>query len=91
MCDISGEQPITTQNKCDITAEQPITTRASVTHSSRFKTLLLKVKRLKNMMNLNTFPLKYLSMKRTNKGNYLALSVQSQVNLVKLVYIVDNI
>ncbi len=30
---------------------------------ARFKTLLLKVKRLKNMRNLNTFPLKYLSMK----------------------------
>ncbi len=27
----------------------------------------------------------------TNKGNYVALSVQSQVKLVRLVYIVDNI
>ncbi len=42
---------------------------ASVIHFSRereparFNTLLLKVKRLKNMRNLNTFPLKYLSMK----------------------------
>ncbi len=28
--------------------------------------------------------------KRTNKGNDLALSVQSQVKLVQLLYIVDN-
>ncbi len=54
MCDISGEQPITTQSKCDsLLAREP----------ARFKTLLLKVKRLKNMMNLNAFPLNYLSMK----------------------------
>ncbi len=59
MCDISGEQPITTQSKCDsLLAIEP----------ARFKTLLLKVKRLKNMMNLNAFPLKYLSMKEGNKG-----------------------
>ncbi len=38
------------------------------------------------MRNLNTFLLKYL-----NKGSYLALSVQSQVKLVKLIYIVDII
>ncbi len=39
MCDISGEQPITTQSKCDsLLAREP----------ARFKTLLLKVKRLKN-------------------------------------------
>ncbi len=51
---ISGEQPITTQSKCDsLLAREP----------ARFKTLLLKVKRLKNMRNLNAFPLKYLSMK----------------------------
>ncbi len=31
--------------------------------ASEIQTLLLKVKRLKNMMNLNAFPLKYLSMK----------------------------
>ncbi len=43
------------------------------------------------MRNLNTFPLKYLSMKEDNKGNDLALSVQSQVKLVEVVYIVDNI
>ncbi len=44
MCDISGEQPITTQSKCDsLLAREP----------ARFKTILLKVKRLKNMMNLN--------------------------------------
>ncbi len=36
--------------------------KASVT-SARFKTLLLKVKRLKNMRNLNTVPQKYLFMK----------------------------
>ncbi len=82
MCDISGEQPITTQSKCDsLHAREP----------ARFKTILLKVERLKNMRNLNIFPLKYLSMKRRNKGNYVALSVQSQVKLVKFVYIVDNI
>ncbi len=64
MCDISGEQPITTQSKCDITAEQPITTQSKCDSLlARFKTLLLKVKRLKNMRNLNAFPLKYLSMK----------------------------
>ncbi len=64
MCDISGEQPITTQSECDITAEQPITTQSKcdsllAREPARFKTLLLKVKRLKNMMNLNAFPLKY--------------------------------
>ncbi len=48
------EQPITTQSKCDsLLAREP----------ARFKTLLLKVERLKNMRNLNAFPLKYLSMK----------------------------
>ncbi len=40
MCDISGEQPIRTQSKCDsLLAREP----------ARFKTLLLKVKRLKNI------------------------------------------
>ncbi len=39
------------------------------------------------MRNLNAIPLKYLEI----RGNVLALSVQSQVKLVKLVYIVDNI
>ncbi len=39
MCDISGEQPITTQSKCDsLLTREP----------ARFKTLLLKVERLKN-------------------------------------------
>ncbi len=74
MCDISGEQPITTQSKYDsLLTREP----------ARFKTRLFTVKRLKNMRHLNTFPLN----KRTNKGNYLALSVQSQVKIVKLVYI----
>ncbi len=42
------------QSKCDsVFTREP----------ARFKTLLLKVKRLKNMRNLNAFPLKYLSMK----------------------------
>ncbi len=54
MCDISGEQPITTQSKSD---------SLLVREPARFKTLLLKVKRLKNMRNLNAIPLKYLSMK----------------------------
>ncbi len=55
MCDISGEQPITTQSKCDsLLARKP----------ARFKTLLLKVTRLKKMRNLNAFPLKCLSVKR---------------------------
>ncbi len=77
MCDISSEESITTQSKCEsLLARDP----------AIFKTLLLKVKRLKNMRNLNTFLLKYL-----NKGSYLALSVQSQVKLVKLIYIVDII
>ncbi len=74
MCDISGEQPITTQSKCDsLLAREP----------ARFKTLLLKVKRLKNeeFKHISTEVLE----KRTNKGNYLALLVQSQVKLVKLV------
>ncbi len=57
MCDISGEQPITclvTQSKCDsFLAREP----------ARFKTLLIKVKRSKNMRNKNAFTLKYLSMK----------------------------
>ncbi len=49
-----NEQPITTQSTCDsLLSGEP----------ARFKTRLLKVKRLKNMMNLNAFPLKYLSMK----------------------------
>ncbi len=49
-----NEQPITTQSTCDsLLSGEP----------ARFKTRLLKVKRLKNTMNLNAFPLKYLSMK----------------------------
>ncbi len=49
-----NEQPITTQSTCDsLLSGEP----------ARFKTCLLKVKRLKNTMNLNAFPLKYLSMK----------------------------
>ncbi len=67
---------------CDITGEQPIT-------SLRLK-VLLKVKRLKNMMNLNSFTMgkNYLFLKRTKKKG--SLSVHSQVKL-KLVYIVGNI
>ncbi len=47
-------QPIKTQSKCDsLLAREPV----------RFKTLLLKLKRLKNMRNFNAFTLKYLSKK----------------------------
>ncbi len=42
------------------------------------------------MMNVNAFTMKkVLVHERTNKRNYHALSVQSQVKLVKLVYIVS--
>ncbi len=56
--------------------------------AARFKTRLLKVKRSKNMKNFywSTCP-----WTRTNKGNDLALFVQSQVKLVYLVNISDNI
>ncbi len=40
------------------------------------------------MMNLNAFTMKKVLV---HERNYLALSVQSQVKLVKLVYIVGNI
>ncbi len=45
------------------------------------------------MMNLNTFTLKKVLVHERGQiiFFYLALSVQSQVKLVKLVYIVENI
>ncbi len=48
--------------------------------------VLLKIKRLKILMNLNAFTIQKVLVHET--GNDLALSVQSQVKLVKLVYIV---
>ncbi len=49
--------------------------------------VLLKVKRLKNMINWNVL----VHERGQIQINYIALSVQSQVQLVKLVYIVVNI
>ncbi len=48
--------------------------------------VLLKIKRLNILMNLNAFTIQKVLVHET--GNDLALSVQSQVKLVKLVYIV---
>ncbi len=64
MCDISGEQPITTQSKCDsLLAREPV----------RFKTLLLKVKRLQNMRNLNAFTLKKVLVHESRKINEIIM------------------
>ncbi len=56
----------------------------------RFKTLLLKVKMLENMRNLNAFPLNNLSMKE-DKQRKLSCSISAVTSETCEVTLVDNI